>query len=631
MHYAHSLPFVTLILAMSVMPAGQTFTQPPRDPSAPQSQTPVGTGSLSGTVVVAGSGQPARRARVTLSGSELRGSRTVTTDELGRFVFPGLPAGRFTLRATKPGHITVTYGQHRPGIGAGTAIQLTDKQRVEVQLQIPRGGVITGTVLDEHAEAIPGTPVRVMRYVMQSGQRTLQQAGNGSTDDRGIYRIYGLQPGEYIVAAVPRNTQQRVIFERAQAELQTALQQRAELAGRGNLAQAELVMERLSALGVTAGQPDDDVVEGYAPVYYPGTTAPASAATVLVGVAEEKVGVDFQLQLVPVARVEGVVVASSGPTPRNVQITLLNVGHDVPGLGNSTARSDAEGRFRLSNVAPGQYVLMARGTTGEPGRGGRGAPILEALGRGRGAAQAETTRVWAMTDVVVDGRDVSNVVLTLQPGMTVSGRIAFDGTALQPPADLTRIRVNVAPMGGSANERRLASSANTRVNADGRFTVTGVVPGSYRVTASGASGGWTLGSSVVDGKDTLDFPIDVKPNQNVSGVALTFIDRQTEITGVIVNDQNQPAPDYTIIVYPADRGYWTPQSRRIRSTRPATDGRYVFPNLPPGDYRIAPVLDPEPGIWYDPAFLQQLDATALRVPLGDGEKKVQNLRLALGG
>jgi protocatechuate 3,4-dioxygenase beta subunit len=124
---------------------------------------------------------------------------------MGRFAFSALPEGRYNLSASKAGHINGSYGQRSPG-RPGTPIQLADGQKLEVQLQITRGGVITGTVLDEHAEAIPGTPVRALRYVMQSGQRTLQSAGSGQTDDRGVYRIYGLQPGEYIVYATPRNT-----------------------------------------------------------------------------------------------------------------------------------------------------------------------------------------------------------------------------------------------------------------------------------------------------------------------------------------------------------------------------------------------------------------------------------------
>ena len=83
-------------------------------------------------------------------------------------------------------------------------------------------------------------------------------------------------------------------------------------------------------------------------------------------------------------------------------------------------------------------------------------------------------------------------------------------------------------------------------------------------------------------------------------------------------------------MYPSDSRYRTPQSRRIVRTRPATDGRFTFRNLPPGEYRLAPVLDPEPGSWFDPAFLQQLDGGAMRITIGEGEKKEQNLRVPGG-
>jgi hypothetical protein len=240
--------------------------------------------------------------------------------------------------------------------------------------------------------------------------------------------------------------------------------------------------------------------------------------------------------------------------------------------------------------------------------------------------RAEAGRLWAMTDVSVDGRNQSNLVLTLQPGMSVSGRLVFEGALTQP--DLTRARVTASPINMPGPDREIGTSVAGRVDNMGRFTLNGVVPGRYRITASAGGEGWSLASSIVSGQDTLDFPVEVKPNQNVSNVVLTFSDKQAEITGAIVDAKGQPAPDYTIIVYPADREFWTSSSRRIRTQRPGTDGQFTFGNLPPGDYRIAPVLDPELGVWYDPSFLQQLDAGALRVPLGIGEKKVQNLRIS---
>jgi len=248
-------------------------------------------------------------------------------------------------------------------------------------------------------------------------------------------------------------------------------------------------------------------------------------------------------------------------------------------------------------------------------------------GRGRaGGPGSDATRLWATADVTVDGRNVQNVLLTLQPGVTVSGRITFDGSSVAQPTDLTRLRVTLAPAGASGMTGEVAQAAAGRVDADGKFTIPSVVPGRYRLTAGSAGSGWFLGSSIVDGVESLDFPIDVK-SQGVSNAVVTFVDRQAELTGTIVNERAQPVPDYTLILFPAEQRFWTPQSRRIQSTRPATDGRYTFRGMPAGDYRLVPIYDPEPGSWYDPAFLQQLDAASVRLSIGDGEKKEQNLRV----
>jgi protocatechuate 3,4-dioxygenase beta subunit len=611
---------------------------PPRDPGQSGAQVVVGKGVISGAVVVSSSGQPARRARVVLSGSsEVGGGRTTSTDDMGRFTFTALPEGRYNLSASKPGHIGGSYGQRQPG-RPGTPIQLADGQRLQVQLQIARGGVITGTVLDEHGEGIPGTPVRALRYVMQSGTRTLQTAGAGQTDDRGVYRIFGLQAGEYVVFATPRNNNRQDSETARLAELQ-ALMQQSEALARVDATRAQAVSGRISQLRASApaDQPDDGA-SGYAPVYYPGTTSPSSAATITVAPGEEKGSIDFQYQVVSVARVEGTVTSSTAQLPSNVQVSLVNSGFAAPGISPGSVRADSQGSFRIANVPPGQYTIVARATVpgaGRESREGRG-PLPfgrgeQIDGRGRGmAAGPEATRLWATSEITVDGRN-QTVALTLQPGMSVSGRITFEGTSVPPPSDLTRIRVTLTPVMTAGMPNELSSTAGGRVDADGRFTIASVVPGRYRLSGGGATQGWSLGSSIIEGQDSLDFPIEVRPGQNITGAVMTFVDRQSELTGTIVNDRSQPVPDYSLIVYPSEQRFWTPQSRRIQSTRPATDGRYAFRNLPAGDYRLVPVYDPEPGSWFDPAFLQQLDSAAVRVSIGDGERKEQNLRVPSGG
>ena len=594
---------------------------PVRDPGADR-PVAVGTASVSGTVTIAGSGLPARRARVTLSGPNAP-ARHATTDEYGRFAFSALPAGRYSLTASKAGHVPTQYGQSSTG-RPGTPIQLGDGQKFAASMQMTKGGVLTGTILDEAGEAIPGTQVRALRFVLQYGERTLRAAGSGSTDDRGIYRIYGLQPGEYIVAATPRNAGSGPNIEGLRSEMEALRQQAESVLPQEDRARA--VANRLASLQAAMANLPEEAATGYAPVYYPGTTALPQAAATPLGPGEERSGLDFQLQRVPVARIEGIVVNPTAQPLQNIQVTLTDVNQSAPGIGNNSTRANNEGQFRFSNVAPGQYRIVARAVLGERGRGGRGEIAAKIAGRsGREAAPPPPARLWGSADITVDGRDYPNVAVSLQEGVTMSGRLTFQGSSLPPPTDLSRTRINLTPVNTGATREPPAFG---RADASGRFTVTGIVPGRYRVDVGGVPQGWVVDSAIVEGQDALDFPFDVKAGQQIGSVSITLIDRRAELTGTLVDAHGQPAPGYTVLLYPSDQRYWVPYSRRIRTTRPATDGQFVFATVPPGDYKLVPVGDVEPGSWFDPAFLQHVDAAALRVSISEGEKKVQHVRLA---
>lgn len=624
MHAKHAV-LVFIIVFAAGHAAAQTPPQPPRD-TRPAGALPAvsGTATIVGAVTLMGTGQPVRRARVSISSQEGGGGRSVMTDELGRFSFDRLIAGRYSINAAKPGHVTVVYGQPRPGNRPGTQIQLGDGEKFEVKLEMPRGGVITGTLLDEHGDALPGIQVRAMRFVTQGGLRTLQGASGGATDDRGIYRIFGLQPGEYVVAATPRNnTGDEVV--RLREELQT-LAQRAQVQNLDESQRRELTL-RSSMLQAQLPELEEQAT-GYAPVFYPGTTASAQAATIALGAGEERTGADFSLVRVSVAMVEGVIVNPTNQPVSNIQVTLVSAGPALPGVENYNARAQQDGRFRISNVPPGQYRISARAQVQTRQEN----VTVERTGNSIRTVTAppqpqDVIRLWAMADLAMDGRNVSNVNLVLQQGTTVSGRIAFEGTK-QPPADFTRMRVSVNPADIDGPARVLGAPSAGRVDASGKFTITGVVPGRYRLTASGAGSGWVTESAVIDGQDSLDFPFEVKGTPAVTGAVITFTDQQTELSGMITDQQGQPAPGFTLIVFSSEERFWTPQSRRIRTTRPATDGRFTVANLPPGDYRLAAVEDIEPGSWFDPEVLKQFDAVSLRVVLSPGEKKVQSVRVA---
>jgi len=607
-----------LVLALLIITAPQAFGQTPtRDVTRPNAD---GTALLSGTIVTDDTdSRPVRRVRVAIVTSDRQVGRTTITDDAGAFRFAGLPAGRYTLSATKQGFVGLSYGAKRPN-RPGTAIVLADGQRMTgVTLRMTRGSVISGVLVDQNGEPFSGASVMVMRYAFAGGgQRTLTPAGGGNqTDDRGQYRIWGLAAGEYVVAAslgfaagfsarldgdVVRLSDADV--KRAIAELGSGAA-RPGVPGAGSLPAADARARTV----------------GYATVFYPGTFVASQATSVKVSAADERSGIDFQLPLVRTAKVEGTVAVPDGVSRRGLLVQMIDTnpqGLMLDSFRRSTPTAD--GNFSFAGVPPGQYTIAVRGqpagqTAGRPPAAPGGAP-----------APIQATH-WALAEVTVDGQDLSGLSLMLQPGFTVSGRIQFEGTA-SPPQDLTRLRVNLAAV-QSPGEVSLGVSA-IQADASGSFSIAGVTPGRYRLIASLPSRPdttvWQPKSSIVNGRDTLDFPLDLR--ESVESAVITLTDRMSELAGAVQDASGEPAPEYYVIVFASDKNYWTPQSRRIRSVRPVADGKYTFRSLPPGEYLLTAVTDIEPGEWYDPALLDQLSRSALKITLAEGEKKTQDLRLA---
>lgn len=155
--------------------------------------------------------------------------------------------------------------------------------------------------------------------------------------------------------------------------------------------------------------------------------------------------------------------------------------------------------------------------------------------------------------------------------MTVSGRIRFESSELEPPANLSALRVSL-PAVATGSGISLGTSP-APVTATGAFTFNGVTPGRDRLLSTVPPGvpkatKWALKSAVVDGRDVLDSLLEIQPGQHVSFAVVTFTDRPTEITGALQDAQDAPASDYFIIVFAADPRFWPPPSRRVQSVRP---------------------------------------------------------------
>ncbi len=597
--------------------APQTKPLPPpaRDAAASRDS---GTAAIAGTLVGLDSGRPIRHARVTLTSTGATSPATaitVETDDLGAFAFDNLAAGTYTLTASKAGYLDTIYGQTRPGTARpGTPVAVADGQKIDrLSFPMARGGAINGTIVDEAGNPVFGAQVRVFRYVMRSGQRVLQAGDTARTDDRGVYRIGVLQPGEYLVAAIPQTMgSDAAVAEKMRVEA-TAIAARAKV-GLDESALASM-KDALARLG-TPEAPEGD---GYAPVYYPGTTQIAAAAPLMVAPGQERAGVDVQLQLVPTATVSGSVTTGDGApqTGLATQVFLVDADQIDQGLPPRTGRAGADGRFAIGGVPPGHYTVIARSVRAVTFE----TPVAAAEAAARKAALLNQATFWALSDVSIDGRPAT-VSLVLQKGMSVSGTIKLDGSGTA--FDLSRLRLTLTPtvrLNGVTDQFLTLAAGGS-----GAFTFAGVPPGQYRLDVAGAPGGWRGKTAIFGGRDAFDGTLDVKPAEDQSGV-VTLTTRLATLSGALQDSAGQPTSSYTIVVFPADPKFWTPQSRRIRATRPATDGRYTVSDLPSGDYRLVAVTDVEPGQWFDPAYLRELSAVALPITLGEGERRAQDLRV----
>jgi hypothetical protein len=593
------------VLAVAIACGAATAAQQPvRDPA----RVAAGTASIAGTVYVAGqTKQPARRVRVTLTNvARSSPGQTATTDDNGAFTFRNLPAGRFELEAFKNGYLRASYGASRPD-RTGIPVVVKDGEAVtSLAMTIARGGVITGVVHDMRGRPVPGQSVRVLKlgYNAVTGERTLSAPSGGSaavTDDRGEYRAYGLPPGGYVVLVAPRP--------------QGPLNDDIRILTADDVARA-LQAARSGASPASPSSPSSPSLRSrvnYAPVFHPAATDIRAAATIPLGLSEERTGVDLTLQLVPTATISGTISAPSGTVPPLLSVSLVPAGAltemlNGAGLRGLSARTNPNGTYTLTGVAPGTYTVKAIVGSG----GGRGTP-----------SNAPTQ--WAAADVNVNGQDIE-IPLTLQPGVPINGVVAFEG-ARPTAAELQTLSFALMPPGSGG---RALYSGGGRVDAEGRFTFASVTPDTYQFVptwnAPGARDKWFIKSSTANGRDAFEAPLQVNPGEALEWI-VTYTDKPTGLTGTLQDSGGRAATDYYILVFSSDRNHWTPGSRRVRMTRPASDGSYSVQGLPPGEYFLAAPTDLETGEWNDPALLEQLVRSSARVTLRDGETATQGFRV----
>ena len=328
---------LTLLLASSEVTAqeqifgvGVEGDMPFPFPGMPPRQMKTGTARIRGRVLSSETGDALRRVQVRVSGPDI-GSKSATTDGEGRFEFRDLPAGRFSVSATKSGYVSVQYGQMRP-FESGKAIELAEGQLLDkADMLMPRGSVISGRVLDEFGDPVTDAMVSTMRLTWSNGRRRLQPAGRTAmTNDLGQFRLYGLPPGDYYVSATMRDM--------------------------------AVVEMSIAAMGMATPGGGPAPTSGYAPTYFPGTPNGAEAQKIPIAAGQDAPNTDFALLPVHLAKITGTVISSDGKPVEGSMINALPRSADMafgPMLGSS-ARTGRNGTFTLAGVPPGDYTLQTR-------------------------------------------------------------------------------------------------------------------------------------------------------------------------------------------------------------------------------------------------------------------------------
>lgn len=302
-----AVPAVLTLLCL----AAPLFAQSP--PKQPAAKTP--HGSVSGRVTL--KDKPAPGIVVGLKRTDSTNPydqfSKATTDHEGVYRITNLAAGSYQVMAAAPGYIASDASNARQ---ASIVVVGEDENVDDVNFSLVRGGVITGKITDADGKPMIQMQVTVYRVDdKQNPPRPPYAESNGQTDDRGIYRIFGLNPGKFKVAAGRRED------------------------GGGNF-------------NTSGGN--------YKQIFHPDATDVAKATTIEIAEGGEAKNIDISLgRAQQTFSISGRVINSEGGAPvPDMYFGLQRIIGDRPDSIATTISSNLRGDFVAEGLTPGKYSVM---------------------------------------------------------------------------------------------------------------------------------------------------------------------------------------------------------------------------------------------------------------------------------
>jgi hypothetical protein len=521
----------------------------------------------------------------------------------GRFEFRELPAGRYEVSAFTSGFLRWRYRQRAMDDRDIATVDVADGQIVDnIEMALPRGGVVTGRVVDGEARPVANIGVRLVRREFSLGRIELLPLSNAPlpggegfaalTNDRGEYQLFGVPPGDYFVVA------------------------------------SSLAPREASWIG------PNGLRVAYANTFYPGATGPSTAARLFLGFADVRHDITIRRVTVPVFEIRGYVIDKTGERVSSGRVQALsrgNLSHGSFGLGlEAEARIQPTGEFVLTNVRPGRYsvrVLL------EP-------PDL----RAGSAVERRINSFNSMGGVAVDvnNEDLTGLRLAA-PGLAhVRGSVVFDDATAT--ASIVPAAVCATPTVWDADDGWLGVGTLVATPGSRDMYLTGTTGSGYQfewTTMTGHIGAtaylcaerlthqrtWHVKEIRANGRDVTDSGFDVDA-VHPPDLQIVLTNQQPRLTGLVMDASGSPRANRVVIVFAQDRTRWSMSSSRyVAVVFTDGSGRYRA-TVPAGDYYVAATEQGTMGSWTDPEFLASLVPHALRVSLRERARASWNLTVA---
>ena len=510
-------------------------------------QIPPATGSIKGRVV-ADDGRPLVNA--TLMAQAITGGvaiRPAHVDSEGKFSFDELPPAGYIIMAAAPGYIDEAMSTGDPSdwphhlIGA------------QLKITMIKGGVITGKVTNSKGDPIVGVPVRAVALNNPSWSPTdFMGAGVAESDDRGIYRIYGLRPGQYVVNA----------------------------GGAGQF-----------GLGMANGF-DLDV-----PTYYPSATRD-TAIPVVVRSGDETTGIDIKYFGAEGHRISGFIVGGANTAADGaIAITLSRAGTQSLISLAIASPMDQRRAFGFNGVADGEYDLFAALQTAQQNNASLA------------ATRRVTVRGGDVTGVELTLTQLASIsgAITLDP---IKSEDKCDERGSQLIETIFKTRRDDPRKSGSPMMMTMLSGFGATLNAKGEFAARNLEAGRYRFEIKLPTEAWYVrsinlpssitvptqqpsqtGAPSVAAKPIQNHPwpgiVTIRSGQQVSGVSIHVGQDAAGLRGrlTMTPDGTEVPADLRVYLVPADREQAN-DVLRYSETMVTSDASFAFSNIAPGRYFI---------------------------------------------